>query len=72
MKGAEKIRDFLLERLGFYYCPECLCEETQVRAAHVASRISGVLLRFPRDFSESPTCDSCCRKRRSIAFVPRL
>ena len=66
------VAEFLRGNLGLYYCNDCISEEIAIKSRRRINQIKRLLLTMPRDFDHVATCDTCGRRRNSIAFYPRL
>jgi hypothetical protein len=69
---SDKIADFLRDRLGLYYCGDCIYEEIKVASRNQINRIKPFLLAVPQDFDEGTACDGCDKRMKTLAYLPRL
>jgi hypothetical protein len=70
--NAEEIADFLRDQLGLYYCDDCLNEEVKAGSRSQVKRIMRMFLTILQDYDQGSGCDSCARKKMTIAYLPRL
>jgi hypothetical protein len=72
IKNAEHIADFLRDQLGLYYCDRCLNEELKAGSRAQVRQIMQMFLSILSEYDERSECDSCGRRIRTIAYLPRL
>jgi len=66
------ISAFLRGNIGLYYCDDCLHEEMPVATRWQVSGVRRMFLGLPLEFDRGTECDSCSRKMKTIAYLPRI
>jgi hypothetical protein len=70
-QNADELAYFLRDRLGLYYCGDCIYEEVTAISRNQINRLKHILLTVPQNFDEGTECDGCQRKLKTVAYLPR-